>query len=268
MTRTQIRAAADFLRGLRASGTKVDELPEALRPASIALAYEVQRELIELLGADAQGWFVALTSVHMQRAHGGAEPIYGRILRNNVLKSRADVGLGGAASIEAEIGFRMRRDMAGRAPPITLKELTEGIESVVPVIEIVEGRFNDLTSVSLPSLVADNGTDGVVVVGEPVPFTGADQLADCDVALRINGNIAATGHSSHALGNPLHACRWLAQRLHVGGDGFRAGDLVITGNCLTRYSFARPDDEVEVTFGELGGVSASLRTASRGQRSL
>lgn len=254
----QVRAAAEFLRLLRGNGAKVDELPPEIRPGSVEQAYEIQHELIQTLGEDSRGWFVALTSVHMQRIHGAREPIFGRILSGNLFANRQNVRLRGPASIEAEIAFKLGRDMPGPDAAISMRALTDAIDAVVPVIEIVEAHYTDLRTVSLPSLIADNGTDGVIVLGNEQPLGSVDIQSGDNVTLHINGKKAATGNSSNAMGDPLRACLWLAHRLSRSGDRLKAGDLVVTGNCLWQYSFAKPGDSVEIAFEQLGRVTAHL----------
>jgi 2-keto-4-pentenoate hydratase len=55
------------------------------------------------------------------------------------------------------------------------------------------------------------------------------------------------------LGDPRVALAWIANELSTYGEGLRAGDVVITGTCVTPVPVAA-GDSFKADFGELGAL--------------
>jgi 2-keto-4-pentenoate hydratase len=66
-----------------------------------------------------------------------------------------------------------------------------------------------------------------------------------------NGALAGQGTGANVLGDPRSALAWIANELTAYGDGLLAGDVVITGACLTPLPVSA-GDSVKADFGELG----------------
>jgi 2-keto-4-pentenoate hydratase len=256
----EIDAAADHLFKVRTSGDKIAALPDVFRPASLDEAYAIQRRLVAKLPASSVGWFVALTSPEMQSVHRASGPIYGRILLSNLHRSPGVVVLRNPVrpvTVEAEFAFRMGRDLAP-ALTYTEAEVAGAIRSVVPMLEFVDSTFEDMTAVDVASLVADNGAEGQIVLGQEVEgVSPADLLTD---AARVSVNDAriAEGHPSNVMGGPVRVLTWFVNERTRGGQVVREGEIVGTGNCLQRYCFGRAGDLVHADFGSLGSISATL----------
>ena len=105
----------------------------------------------------------------------------------------------------------------------------------------------------LPWIIADNGTDGTLVVGRSVAGWRGIDLAAMSVELRINGTKVACGEGRNVMGHPLSALTWLSNTLNRRGRHLRAGELVNTGTC-TEIRFAALGDTILATFEGLGAV--------------
>jgi 2-keto-4-pentenoate hydratase len=256
----EIDAAADHLFKVRTSGDRIAALPDVFRPASLDEAYAIQRRLVAKFPASSVGWFVALTSPEMQSVHRAAGPIYGRILLSNLHRSPGVVVLRNPerpVTVEAEFAFRIGKDLApGRT--YTEVEVARAIKSVIPMLEFVDSTFEDMTAVDVASLVADNGAEGQIVLGQEVEgVSPADLLTD---AARVSVNHAqiGEGHPSNVMGGPVQVLTWFVNERTRGGQAVRQGEIVGTGNCLQRYCFGRAGDVVHAEFGNLGLISATL----------
>ena len=196
----------------------------------------------------------------MQAVHRASGPIYGRILRPNLHRSPGVALLRDSerlATVEAEYAFRMATDLM---PGLTYTEamVARAIRSVVPMLEFVDSIFKDMTAVDVASLVADNGADGQIVLGQEVEGLSPAELLNDPVRVLVNGVQVAAGHPSNVMGGPLRVLTWFVNERTKSGDAVREGELVGTGNCLQRYCFGRPGDAVYADFGCLGSVSATL----------
>ncbi len=79
-------------------------------------------------------------------------------------------------------------------------------------------------------------------------------LAAHPVTAKVNGKGAFAGQGSNVLGDPRLALAWLANELSQHGYSLLAGQVVMTGTCMTPVSIAA-GDQVEADFGPLGAVS-------------
>ena len=108
---------------------------------------------------------------------------------------------------------------------------------VVPCIEVVDFRFGVMVGLPAPCLVADNGVNCALVVGEPLDLSTDDVIGldALTVRLAVSGGdepvapVEAT--AAAALGHPLIALRTAAEIAISLGTPIRAGEVVSTGTC-------------------------------------
>jgi 2-keto-4-pentenoate hydratase len=240
--------------------TRLDMLPEPVRPRDRAAGYAVQQAVAELSGQPVVGWKIAATSAAGQRHIGVDGPLGGPLLANRVFATGASVPLD--ANImrvaEAEFAFRFARGLPRQSRPYDQAEVLAAVETLHPSIEVPDSRFNDFASVGAPQLIADTACACWFVLG-PAATTEwrAIDLATHAVRVFRNGEAAATGAGSNVLGDPRIALTWLVNELCTYGDGIAAGQFVTTGTCVVPIGVA-PGDEVSADFGVLGSVSARI----------
>lgn len=261
MTPGAAERAARTLLDARRGGYKIPGLPAECRPRDIDDAYQIQEALLARMGEAASGWFLACTSPAMQKAHGLPGPYFGRMLADAVFDSPATVAVGPSPkgwSVEIELVFRLGRDLPARAAAYGADEVAAAVSAMIPGLELVDGRFEDMLTVDGPSLVADNGTDGVLILGASTVDWQAVHRADVVTRLLADGEMLSPGSGASVMGDPLNALIWLANELSRRGKGLRAGETVNTGNCLARYCFARAGQTVVADCGPLGSATALL----------
>lgn len=261
MTPAAAEHAARVLLAARRGGYKIPDLPADYRPSDLDDAYQVQEALLALMGEAASGWFLACTAPAMQKAHGLPGPYFGRMLRAAVFDSPAKVAIGPSPkgwSVEIELVFRLGRDLPPRAAPYTAIEVSGAVAAMHPGLELVDGRFEDMLKVDGPSLVADNGTDGILVLGPSHPDWRSLDRAGLATRLTADGALLSSGSGSAVMGDPLNALVWLANELSRRRYGLRAGETVNTGNCLSKYCFAHAGQTVVADCGPLGVARAEL----------
>lgn len=260
LTPAQVDAAAALLAAARAGRQLLDAMPEALRPRGLGDAYAVQDRLAETLGLRRVGWFCACTNPEIQRMLGLAEPYYARLFEPQILESPATLAQADYPPIvlECEVAFRLGADLPPRAAAYERDEVAAAVATVHPSIEVVAAHFKDWPRQDVFTLIADNGTDGALVVGPGTPLQAAPPLAPMFVRLIVDGAEVRAGEGRRVLGDPLDALVWLANARARAGDGLRAGDIHNTGTA-TDIFWAPPGSRAVAMFQGLGEARLTLR---------
>ncbi|HEU4928148.1 MAG TPA: hypothetical protein VFT24_13910 [Vicinamibacterales bacterium] len=237
---------------------RIRSLPDRCRPRDRAEGYAVQAELIRLSGERVAGWKIAATSEAGRRHLAVDGPLAGPLLTSR-LAGGSTIDLRGNTMrlAEAEFAFRIAASLPPRGVPYTFDEVKSATASMHPAIEVPDSRYEDVTAVGAAQLIADAACAWKAAIGEPA---GVDWRArDLDVHPVLvfkDGRPAAEGRGEN-VGGPLRALTWLANELATHAGGLRAGDLVITGTCITPIPIA-PGERVRVDFGDLGSIQLAL----------
>jgi len=260
MHRQDIQGAAAILWQHLQQSTRLDELPAHCRPGTRAEGYAIQAEVARLSGQSIVGWKIAATSAAGQQHIHVDGPMAGCLLSGRALDAGASVSLAGnnMKVAEAEFAFRMGRPLPKRAEPYSVAEVLIAVASLHPAIEVPDSRYNDFTRVGAAQLIADVACACWYVIG---PAARADwraiDLARHGVTAYRNGALAGQGSGANVLGDPRSALAWVANELCTYGDGLRAGDVVITGTCLTPVPVSA-GNSVNLDFGEFGRLEVGF----------
>ena len=253
-----IERAAKLLRDVRLKHELLDELPVECRPTTIDDAYAIQDRLAELLGEQFSGWLVGCTNQDVQQQLGLTEPYAARMLSSSLHTSPATVHvpLSLPPVVEVEFAFTLASDLPPRSVPYTEQQVAAAVRSVHPAIELVVGHFRDWPSNDIYSVVADNGTDGPLILGKGVTDWQSVDLTTVSVALSVNGRLVREGSGSRVLQGPLSVLTWLAN-CPQRPPGLLAGHVINTGTCTSLYH-ARHGDAAIADFGPLGAVNLQI----------
>jgi 2-keto-4-pentenoate hydratase len=260
MDQQDIKAAAAILWQHWQQSTRFDELPPHCRPGSRAEGYAIQAELARLSGQSVVGWKIAATSTAGQQHIHVDGPLAGALLSARALEGGARNSLSGnnMKVAEAEFAFRMAKPLPRRAQAYSVAEVLAAVASLHPAIEVPDSRYEDFTCVGAAQLIADVACACWFVIG---PATRADwrgvDLARHGVNAYRNGALAGQGSGANVLGDPRSALAWIANELCTHCDGLRAGDVVMTGTCLTPVPVSAGDG-VRADFGELGSLEVGF----------
>lgn len=260
MNRQDIRAAAEILLQHWRQSTRLDQLPAQCRPATRAEGYAIQAELAKLSGQNIVGWKIAATSKAGQQHIRVDGPIAGPLLAARAREGDARISLAGNNMnvAEAEFAFRLGADLPKRAASYSVEEVLAAVATLHPAIEVPDSRYEDFTCVGAPQLIADVACACWFVIG---PEVRADwrtrDLVQHQVSAYRKGTLAGQGSGANVLGDPRVALAWIANELCAYGDGLRAGDVVITGTCLTPVPVAA-GDSVSMDFGEFGALEVGF----------
>lgn len=258
MNRDQAKAAADLLAVVWEGGAPLPELPEHCRPRGAADGYRIQDLLTERLGFAVGGWKIGCTSAAARKILKARGPFAGRIFAGRIFDSGTTVPAAAypMRGLEGEFAFRLGKPLPRRKRAYSLAEVTGAVGSLHLAIEIVDSRYADWLKVGTPSLIADQGSNGALVLGPPVPRWRRLRLDTQPARMLVNGRTVGEGSGADCLGHPLKALTWLANLLRMRG-GLAAGEIVSTGTC-TGFHRAAPGDRVRAEFGRLGAVDVGF----------
>ncbi|MEO6653709.1 MAG: fumarylacetoacetate hydrolase family protein [Ilumatobacteraceae bacterium] len=251
-----VRAAANELLGMRREQRVEADLPAHLRPPDLETAYAVQDDVVAALSGGSRpiGYKVACTSLVAQAALSIDRPLFGRLLAPTTSASGATLETDRFVHrvVEAEIAFRIGRDVAEIAEGHTHETIADHIDAVIPAIEIVDHRFVSW-AVGALAVAADNAIHGWWVHGDPVTDWRHLDLSSTSVEVRVDGRTVTTGSGAAVLGHPLTVMAWLADELPRFGRSLCAGDLVTTG-VTTDVFEAASGETVTAEFSAIGTV--------------
>lgn len=254
MKQQDIHAAAAILWRHWQQSTRLAELPAHCRPATRAEGYAIQAEIAKLSGQNIVGWKIAATSQAGQQHIRVDGPIAGPLLAARAREHGARIALAGnnMKVAEAEFAFRMGGDLPKRASSYSADEVLAAVATLHPAIEIPDSRYADFTRVGAAQLIADVACGCWFVIGPEVSADWrARDLVRHGVSAYRNGAPAGQGSGANVLGDPRAALAWIANELCTYGEGLRAGDVVMTGTCLTPVPVSAGDG-FRADFGAFG----------------
>ena len=255
--------AAALLMEARRGHRAIAALPDDCRPDNEADAYAIQDRYVALMlaahGGHVIGYKAGCTNVTAQRQLGLSSPFAGPLCSFFVMTSPASISTdaGFMRMIEAEIGFRIDRDLPDTGAPYTAQTVRPALGSAFGAIEVVDSRYQDWTTAGGPQLIADNVCIGFWLYGEESTDFDHIDLANHPVQVYRNGALAEPGNSANVLGNPLNVAAWLANHLISRGGCLTSGQLITTGTMIA-VNGAEKGDKVAADFGPLGMVEVTF----------
>src|SRR5579863_4479598 len=260
MTPDKLSKAATLLLEARRTRQWLTALPEDCRPADIDEAYAIQGAVFSTLARRAAAWKVGAGS-------SDATPACAAIADSTFYRDGAALPASGFNLIgaEAEIAYRLGRDLPTREKAYSLDEVKAAVESVHPAIEISDTRFVGWASQSRPSHIADQLNHGALIIGE-----SAAALADVDplrqrAIMTINGEVRADTTGGNPAGDPLRLLLWLANVGARAAGGLSAGSIVTTGS-LTGVMFVTPPVVLHADLPGLGAVRTTVERKGGGRQ--
>ncbi|HEX8827918.1 MAG TPA: fumarylacetoacetate hydrolase family protein [Xanthobacteraceae bacterium] len=228
-------------------------LPDELRPASIAEAYAAQEAYYRLAAATygaVGGAKIATTTKVMQQLMGIDHPCGGAIFARTIHTSPA--ALRGTdfvnLRIESEIALRLGADLPAAGALWTRETVAPAIAGAMAAFELIEDRNADYAKVEALALVVENCWNGGIVIGAAKATPVAD-LVGIPGRLAIDGKIVGEGRAE----DPCATLAWLANHVAERGRGLKAGMVVITGSLIPTVSIA-PGQRAVFTVDGLGEV--------------
>lgn len=243
--------AARRLLEARRSRKPLDPAGQAWSPASVADACAVQDAVVAALGPVA-GWKVGAGD---PQAEPGAAPLPESL----VMASPARVPAGSLfhLGLEAEIAYRLGRDLPPRATPYDAEAVMDAIASVHPAIEVVDSRLAGYPDVPRMWHVADHQSNGAFVYGPGrTDWRAVDPMRQRAI-LSADGKVIADTTGGNKAVDLMRLVVWLANHAATRAGGLKAGMFVTTGSC-TGLLFTEPGAAVRAEFPGLGVCEVSF----------
>src|SRR5246127_1460393 len=170
----RLQAMAQWMWEARARRLPYRNLPDELRPASIAEAYTAQEayyRLAEPVYGPVGGAKIATTTKVMQELMGITHPCGGAIFSRTIHPSPAKLRAGDFVNlrIESEIALKLGKDLPASGAPWTRAKVAPAIEAAMPAFELIEDRNADYAKTAATSLIVENCWNGGAVMGPAQP---------------------------------------------------------------------------------------------------
>jgi 2-keto-4-pentenoate hydratase len=250
----RLNAMARWMWDARQQRLPYRNLPDELRPASIADAYAAQEAyylLAEPLYGAVAGAKIATTTKVMQQLMGITHPCGGAIFARTIHESPARLRTADFINlrIESEIALKLGADLPASGAPWTRETVAPAVAAAMPAFELIEDRHADYAHTEATSLIVENCWNGGVVIGTPkaVPVAALVGIAG---HLTVGGKTAGAGTAE----DPCATLAWLANHLAERGRDLKAGMVVITGSLIPTVSIASGERAVFTVEG-LGEIT-------------
>jgi 2-oxo-hept-3-ene-1,7-dioate hydratase len=261
-----VSALAAELEGAEQTHVQIGHFSARYPEMAITDGYAIQRAWMALKLAKGRkpiGHKIGLTSRAMQRASNISEPDYGLLLDDMLFPDGQDLPFDRFIEprVEVELAFILKGKLEG--PSITLFDVLNATDYVVPAIEIIDARIRrlDPTTNQLRSVldtISDNAANaGIVMGGRPIKPDAID-LRWVGALMHRNGVIEETGLAAAVLNHPANGVAWLAKRLAPYGECLDAGEIVLAGS-FTAPQHASRGDSFHVDYGPLGSISVRFQ---------
>jgi 2-keto-4-pentenoate hydratase len=247
----RVGAMAQHMWDARARRAPYRNLPDELKPASIAEAYAAQEayyRLAEPVYGTLGGVKVATTTKVMQDLMGITHPCGGAIFSRTIHASPARIAKSDFVNlrIESEIALKLGAGLAVARAPWTAATVVPFVAGAMPAYELIEDRNAVYTETQAVSMIVENCWNGGVVIGAPKPVAVND-IVGIAGHQTLNGKPIGQGRSE----DPFATLAWLANLLAERGRDLKAGMVVITGSLIPTFSVA-PGDHAVFTVEGLG----------------
>ncbi len=247
--KTELLSTAEFLLNARRTSTPVDDLSAPMLATSLEEAYFVQDAMARSLQPEGiLDWKVGAPAPD-------ATPLFAPMIRAWVGSDGGVMGNRRLRGLEAEISFKIGKDLPPRATPYTREEVIDAIESCHPAIEELESGLIVPANVARFTLFSDVQVHGGFVPGPPVTDWQKIDFSKESVALAIDGKIEVVRTASNTAGTDLlRLVVFMANEASARTGGLKRGGWITTGS-WTGNTFAKAGSLVDVRFSTAGSVS-------------
>lgn len=252
----RVEAGAGRLAAAFETGKAIDSLGDGERPETRADSFAIQDAVFDRLGYGVGAWKVG--------GSPGTEPTSAPIAASKLYSSGKTLDPAGHRSfgIEAEIAFRLARDLPAREKAYDADEVRAALESMIVVIEVVESRFSAWPKIDPLWALMDFQANDSLVLGTENPVPHDLDFSGQPVRLLFDGKTEFEGTGTFGGGDPFVLMAWLASHAKertgaLAGRGLKAGDIVTTGS-WNGVSLAAPSVSVRAEFAGIGQAEMSF----------
>lgn len=256
LNRSEIEQLAEHLENAELQAYEVTKITDDYPNMTMADASDVQWEIRrrkEARGNKIVGMKMGLTSWAKMKQMGVEKPCYGFLADYFSLPDGAEVPMDELIhpKVEAELAFVTNKDLSG--PDVTVEQVLDATELVVPAVEIIDSRYKDF-KFDLISVQADNSSSTRFVLGSHSAKPEDFDWSTLGVVMQKNGEIVELGAGAAVLDNPAASVAMLASMLHERDEIIPAGTFIMTGG-VTAAVLVERGDSICVRYQGLGTVT-------------
>ena len=188
---------------------------------SIPEAYEIQGQMVDLLGSTIVGYKSALSSLPAQAAFSVSEPLLGVLLEAAAVDANFSLEQMVMPMIEVEMGYELGADVTA---PIAIEDFSKTFSCARIAIDLAEVAYTGKPSAA--DLVAGNSAAGRFIAGAII---GLDDPNAVQVQLLRDGELINEARSGD-IGDQRALAVWLVNKALSLGHPVKAEMLVMTGS--------------------------------------
>ena len=158
--------------------------------------------------------------------------------------------------VEAEVAFRLAKDLPPRSRPYSSRSVAAAIGEVLVTIELCDTRLANWKKATGLWMLADFQNSSGLVEGSGTKDWEKIDFLQQEVEFRI-GARTVKAKGAHSFGNPMRLLPWLAAHCGKRGLGLHAGDVITTG-AWTGLEIAKPGDVVTAKFPGIGEATVKI----------
>lgn len=254
-----IQKAADALYEAEKNHCQIPMISGENPEMTIDDAYAIQLQNIARRikeGGKVIGMKIGLTSVGMQKLLNVDVPDYGHLMADMLVLEGEKCHSGEMCQpkVEGELAFCLKKTLKG--PGITVADVYDATDYVVPALEIVDSRIQDW-KIKLVDTIADNGSSARLVIGSRMTPIHAVDMRLTGMILEKNGELVNSGTTAEVWGNPAASVAWLANQLSAYGIELKSGSIVLAG-ALTAAVPVQAGDCITASFCGMGSVGVKF----------
>ena len=255
-------ALARELHASERSRVQLEQFSKRHPTMTVQDSYAIQRAWMQIKRDEGQrtiGHKIGLTSRAMQIASQITEPDYGMLMEPMLLRDGSEVEASRfiVPRLEVEFAFILARPLQG--PGVTLFDVLNATDYVVPALELIDARIEQFDRISkaprkVLDTIADNAANaGIVLGGRPMKPDAVDWRW-AGALLHKNAQIEESGLGAAVLNHPGQGVAWLANKLAPYDERLEAGEVVLGGS-FTRPVSCAAGDVFHADYGPLGSIS-------------
>ena len=194
-------------------------------------AYQAQAKLVaeRLKSDELAGYKAGLTSKAGQARFKVDGPVHAALFKSGELEGAPILKLSDYTRLmlEIELGFVLKRDI--KEPLTDMETLKAAIDYLLPVVELPDVAFKDMSTVSGSDLIRSNVASNAFIRGKAISEWQGLDINNLTASIRHNEKLLVAGKGSDASGDQWQALMWLINERLAMGDELKQGQLLITG---------------------------------------
>lgn len=254
LTPQQINQIGELLVSAHKERSQLEQPIAELSPADFTDSYAIQDAVMQALGWSGESrvtcWKTGAQSPESATFIAPVPP--SAVYPNN---AQIDAGQFHSIGAEAELAYRLGRDLPARDTAYTETEVREAIDALVVTIEICDSRLGAWRTSSFYWQSADNQNSAALIIGDLLSDWQSVDMSVQPAELLVNGEVVVNGIASNTFTDPSVLMVDAVNQSIARVGGLKAGDLFTAGS-WTGTTAVEPGSEVIARFPGIGQARA------------